>query len=282
MVSFDVVSLFTNVPWSALMWMKPSRPSAIDYSRMRHLGMDKHSHFGTSPPCGTVPKAHLLSVWCIFLWAGVRGSKGLTANHHGRPGYACLEYVPCKLKMWLRYIDDIFAIWPHGEHLLETFHQYLNTQNPSIQFTMERELEGNIAFLDVQLERRGTTALTSVCTNRHTLTGTSTSPCQGIQRNRSALEGQSREGMWQGKARAMAGDPTPQTSVQGQWLYPEPVMKRNLRGRPTPTNTTIESETHPKLLLLPYVRGFSEQIKKMCRPLGVRTVMKSASTSEVL
>ena len=60
--------------------------------------------------------------------------------------------------------------------------------------------------------------------------------------------------------------------------YPEPVVKSNLRGRPTPTNTTTEKETPPKLLLLPYVRGVSEQIVKMCRPLGVRKVMKSAST----
>ena len=55
----------------------------------------------------------------------------------------------CKPKMWVRYVDDVFAIWPHGEHFLETFHKYLNAQNPSIQFNMERELEGSIAFLDV-------------------------------------------------------------------------------------------------------------------------------------
>ena len=38
----------------------------------------------------------------------------------------------------------------------------------------------------------------------------------------------------------MAGDPTPQTSVQDQRL------KRNLRGRPKPTNTIIESKTLPQ------------------------------------
>ena len=53
-----------------------------------------------------------------------------------------LKMSPCKPKMWVRYVDDVFAIWPHGEHLLETFHRHLNVQNPSIQFTMERELEG--------------------------------------------------------------------------------------------------------------------------------------------
>ena len=40
----------------------------------------------------------------------------------------------------------------------------------------------------------------------------------------------------------------------------------------------MESETPPKLLHLPYVKGVSERIERMCRPLGVRTVMKTAST----
>ena len=80
-----------------------------------------------------------------------------------------LEMPLCGPKNWLRYVDDDFAIWPHGDHLLETFHRHLNAQKPSIQFTMERKIEGRIAFLDVQLERRGTTALTSVfCIKTHT------------------------------------------------------------------------------------------------------------------
>ena len=44
------------------------------------------------------------------------------------------------------------------------------------------------------------------------------------------------------------------------------------------THTTMESETPPKLLHLPYVKGVSERIEKMCRPLGVKTVMKTADT----
>ena len=60
--------------------------------------------------------------------------------------------------------------------------------------------------------------------------------------------------------------------------YLEPVVKNNLRGRPTPSNTIMESEMPPKLLHLPYVKGVSEQIEKMCRPLGVKTVMKTVDT----
>ena len=61
-----------------------------------------------------------------------------------------LEMSPCKPKMWLRYVDDVFAVWPHGDHLLEAFHRHLNAQNPSIQFTMERELEGLLSPLAAQ------------------------------------------------------------------------------------------------------------------------------------
>ena len=50
-----------------------------------------------------------------------------------------LEMPLCGPKNWLRYVDDVFAIWPHGDHLLETFHRHLNRQNPSIQFTMDVE-----------------------------------------------------------------------------------------------------------------------------------------------
>ena len=54
----------------------------------------------------------------------------------------------------MRYVDDTFVLWPHKEDELDTFHQHLNSQHPSIQFTMEKESEGKISFLDVQIERK--------------------------------------------------------------------------------------------------------------------------------
>ena len=73
-----------------------------------------------------------------------------------------LETSPWKPKMWCRYVDDVLVIWPHGDQRLEEFHLHFNGQNPSIQFTLEKESEGRIAFLDAQLERRGAGVLTSV------------------------------------------------------------------------------------------------------------------------
>ena len=58
-------------------------------------------------------------------------------------------------QIWTRYVDDTFVIWQHGEEELARFHQHLNQQSPNIQFTMEREKEGRIAFLDVLVSRDG-------------------------------------------------------------------------------------------------------------------------------
>ena len=73
----------------------------------------------------------------------------------------------------------------------------------------------------------------------------------------------------------MAGDSAPLFRTND---YPAPMVKSNLRGRPTPTNTTMESQTPPKILNLPHVKGISERIETMCRPLGVKSVTKSTST----
>ena len=60
--------------------------------------------------------------------------------------------------------------------------------------------------------------------------------------------------------------------------YPETVVNRNLRARPIPRISTQTSQTSPKLLLLPYIPGISERIKKTCQPLGVKTVSRPKCT----
>jgi len=56
--------------------------------------------------------------------------------------------------LYLRYIDDIFMIWPHGLHELELFTHHMNNCNQHIQFTSEIS-SSEIPFLDtlVKLDR---------------------------------------------------------------------------------------------------------------------------------
>ena len=46
-----------------------------------------------------------------------------------------LENWPLKPSLWLRFIDDIFMIWTHGEDNLNKLITYLNDFHPTIKFT---------------------------------------------------------------------------------------------------------------------------------------------------
>ena len=55
-----------------------------------------------------------------------------------------------KLLVWLRFIDDIFIIWTHGESKLIEFITYMNSIHPTIRFTYEFSTEKNSIFWILQ------------------------------------------------------------------------------------------------------------------------------------
>ena len=54
---------------------------------------------------------------------------------------------PKKPTLWLRYIDDIFFIWNHGENALKEWVKNLNAKHGTIKFTLEHSRK-QINFLD--------------------------------------------------------------------------------------------------------------------------------------
>jgi hypothetical protein len=73
-----------------------------------------------------------------------------------------LDSAQYKPLLWLRYIDDMFVVWPHGPELLQDFLRHLNILRPSIQFTMETESGSAITFLDVLVIREEMTLAAKV------------------------------------------------------------------------------------------------------------------------
>lgn len=55
-------------------------------------------------------------------------------------------------RIWFRYVDDVFAVVK--ERYLNSILTLLNSQCDSIEFTMERENEGSLPFLDLLIKRR--------------------------------------------------------------------------------------------------------------------------------
>jgi len=64
-----------------------------------------------------------------------------------------IESFPLKPKLWKRFVDDTFIIWPHGKEKIIIFLQHLNNQSNSINFTMAMEENGSLPFLNILINR---------------------------------------------------------------------------------------------------------------------------------
>ncbi|GJQ65169.1 hypothetical protein Trydic_g7310 [Trypoxylus dichotomus] len=65
-----------------------------------------------------------------------------------------LDTAKYKVKLWLRYEDDTFIIWTHGEDKLQNFLPHLSSIHPKIKCTMEFENRNQLPFLDVSVIKK--------------------------------------------------------------------------------------------------------------------------------
>ena len=86
-------------------------------------------------------------------------------------GYIELKVVPAFKNnlLYLRYVDDCFVVLK-SEKTMDKFFNILNNAHDSINFTIEKENNGELAFLDVQIKRKENRFLTSVY-RKKTFTG---------------------------------------------------------------------------------------------------------------
>ena len=100
---------------------------------------------------------------CMLVCMGVFGVGLVMANMYMEHlEETALRTAPLQPTLWIRYVDDTFVIWPHGHDELRRFHEHINQQHPNIQFTIEEEKDGKLAFLDVQVTRSSDGLSTSV------------------------------------------------------------------------------------------------------------------------
>ena len=58
------------------------------------------------------------------------------------------QYGDSEVLFYRRYVDDTFCLF-HSERDATLFFNYINKQHPNIRFTMERETDHVLPFLDV-------------------------------------------------------------------------------------------------------------------------------------
>ena len=74
-----------------------------------------------------------------------------------------------KPKIYRRYVDDTFLLFESIDQA-DKFLQYLNAQHPNIKFTKEMEMDGSLSFLDVLVAKDDNKFVTSVF-RKKTFTG---------------------------------------------------------------------------------------------------------------
>ena len=163
MASFDVESLFTNIPVQ----------ETIDIA--------VNSLFNTCATVGGIPRKLFRSMLDLavsnsfFLFNNnlYKQTDGVGMGLPLGPTFANI-FLCFHEKKWLsscpssfrpiyyrRYVDDCFLIFNDMSHV-DKFLDFLNSQHPKMKFTKEVESNGALPFLDVTVKRSGATFETSV------------------------------------------------------------------------------------------------------------------------
>ena len=69
-----------------------------------------------------------------------------------------------------RYVDDVFCLFS-SEKEVDSFFKFINKQHPNIKFTVEKEIDKKLAFLDVLIEHNNLDSFSSTTFYKSTYTG---------------------------------------------------------------------------------------------------------------
>ena len=152
LASFDVKSLFTNVPVDdALRIIK----SVIDRIDSDQLPLAKSDYFNLVSMC-------MKFGGFVFDSDEYTQHSGLAMGSPLSPVAACLymewlethkyQGIMGENVLWVRYVDDVLVVAPNTTDL-NTKLSELNAADPTIQFTLETENSGSIPFLDTEIVR---------------------------------------------------------------------------------------------------------------------------------
>ena len=262
MVSLDVVSLFTKVPTDETLAVVQDKLATDPLLEAR--------------TCILIDNLIEMLTFCVettYFGMGsdiYRQEEGLAMGLPVAFGSTSL-----KPSMWLRNVDDTFILWPHQEDV-QILLDHVNSIWPSIQFTMEKEQDNKLPFLDVLVTRTEQGFRSSVY-RKPTFTGqylnfNSHHPYtvkKGIVR------------CLQHRAKTIISDTD---AYQEEMIslrhnlhhnnYPERITSapRNLDWR-------MEDNTRKlTMVCLPYVKGLAERNQKISSPYDIRTVFTSGST----
>ena len=152
MVSFDVVSLFTNVPRDLAISVAARRLQSDDTLQDRS-NLSVHNILSLLTICLDATFLSFRGQYYQQIKGTAMGSPvsvtvaNMVVEDEEQRALATFISPP---QFWKRYVDDTFTVIP--EEMVSAFHEHLNSIDSNIQFTIEKESNCVLPFLDVLIE----------------------------------------------------------------------------------------------------------------------------------
>jgi hypothetical protein len=279
LVSFDVVSMFTNIPVDEAL-------DVINAELLKDDTVESRSGLQLGPIMELLEvclKTTYFQVHQKFFQQkdGMEMGNSLSSivcelymNHFEE---LALDSSPNRPSYWLRYVDDTFVIWPHGPNTLQGFLQHLNGVRPAIQFTMEMEVNNSIPFLDVLVTKTDSSLSTRVYRKP-----THTGRYLNFDSNHPPY-------IKKGLIRSLQKRAT--VVCQGQQALQQEVthLRRDFQNNGYPSSFIDSAFKNPRTTIKPdkdylgtmfisYTKGVSEKIKRIAERYNIRTVFQTKHT----
>ena len=279
LVSFDVKSLYTNVP----------RNDAMD--TVRKL-LENDPDFKIKHGIETATLLEILKLCLTTTHFQFRGehyelSDGLPMGSPASPAIANLfmakleetalsPFAGDKPKVWYRFVDDVLSVVKTTA--IDQLLTHLNSQHPTITFTIEREKDNQLPFLDTRIHRISGTLKTGVHRKpTHTGRYLHFESDHPLSAKRSVVKSllDRLEYVTLGKEEIAKE----KDLIRGELAangYPRKFITEIAKKQRKRSHSTSKSNTHkPKgTATIPYVKGLSEPIARILGQLDIRTVMR--------
>ena len=278
MVSFDVKSLFTNVPIEHAL-------EVIHRRLLEDETLEDRTQL-SAEQVTLLLSICLRTTYFVYQNQFYEQTEGAAMGSPVSPVVAniYMEYVeeaaiatsPSPVRFWRRYVDDTFCFLQ--ESSVELVLNHLNSISPSINFTVEQEKDNILPFLDALVSRNedGTLKVSVFRKQTHTdryLPYESHHPFhvkRGVVRClvKRAEEISSDDGVLKQEMKHLR-------TVLSENGYPTGLVKPTQKKNKDPE----EDEEKPlTTAVIPYSQGLSEQIRRVLRMYNIRTAFRSGTS----
>ena len=284
MVSFDVQSLFTNVPID----------KALEVIN-RRLAEDETLEDRSSLTPGQVTMLLgicLKTTYFMYHQQFYEKAEGAAMGSPVSPVVAniFMEFMeevaistsPSPVRFWKRYVDDTFCFLQ--KTAVDEVLQHLNTISPTIKFTVEQEKDGQLPFLDALVFRKEDGSLEigvhrkPTHTDRHLPYRSHHPPHvkKGVVRTmiKRARDITTEDHLLHKELRHLRMT-LPGNGYPKNWIKLDRYTGEENGG----ADKTDEEEQKPlATATIPYIQGLSENIRRLLRDYNIRTAFKSSWT----